>query len=282
MGGFAGDVAPAGREVIARIVQRWRDRRDSYRPAGEPIETSKYSVEEIREDQVAKAFVLEHHYSGCYPAARFRFGLYRDHALAGVAVFSHPCSDRVLTNVFPVPAINAVELGRFVLLDDVPANGETWFLARAFEILRGRGIAGVVSFSDPLPRCLEDGTTIFGGHVGTIYQASNGTYLGRSGAQTLRLLPDGTVFPARAISKIRSGERGWSYAAARLERFGASPAAAAGDLSGWLQAWLPRVTRPVRHRGNHRYAWALDRSLRRHLAALGPYPKAIDALPVEA
>jgi uncharacterized protein (TIGR03435 family) len=38
------------------------------------------------------------------------------------------------------------------LLDAVPGNGETWFLARCFEILRNRGVVGVVSFSDPLQR----------------------------------------------------------------------------------------------------------------------------------
>ena len=82
------------------------------------------------------------------PAARFRIGLYRHGDLAGVAVFSHPCSNAVLTNVFQAPLLSTVELGRFLLLDFVGGNGETWFLARAFEILRSRGIVGVVSFSD--------------------------------------------------------------------------------------------------------------------------------------
>src|SRR6185436_10478825 len=225
--------------IITDVAQRWRARRDSYRPAGETIETSRYEVAEILEDRVAKAFVLEHHYSGCYPSARFRFGLYREHQLVGVAVFSHPCSDKVLTSVFPVEARYAVELGRFVLLDDVPGNGETWFLARAFELLRGR-IAGVVSFSDPMPRTLEDGAVVFAGHVGTIYQAHNAVYLGRSTARTLRVLPDGTVLSARALQKIRARDRGWQYAAEQLERFGASRPGE--DLGAWLREWLPRVT----------------------------------------
>ena len=32
--------------------------------------------------------------------------------------------------------LTTVELGRFVLLDSVAGNGETWFLARSFDILR--------------------------------------------------------------------------------------------------------------------------------------------------
>ena len=42
--------------------------------------------------------------------------------------------------------LTTVELGRFVLLDSVAGNGETWFLARSFEILRKHAIVGVVSF----------------------------------------------------------------------------------------------------------------------------------------
>ena len=149
--------------------QRWREHRDSYRPAGEPIRTSAYDVAGIAEDRVAKAFVLDHHYSGSFPAARFRFGLYRGAQLVGVAVFSQPVRNEVLTGPFPMlPAAEAVELGRFVLLDDVPANGETWFLARAFELLPAEGIRGVVSFSDPVPRRRSDGTLVMTGHIGNI------------------------------------------------------------------------------------------------------------------
>ena len=109
--------------------QRWRLRRDSYRPAGEPINPRLYEVAELAGDRESKAFILTHHYSASYPSARFRFGLFTGGELVGGAIFSHPCTDRVLTSVFPVSASESVELGRFVLLDTVPANGESWFLA---------------------------------------------------------------------------------------------------------------------------------------------------------
>ena len=251
--------------------QRWRTRRDSYRPVGEPIQTALYEVAPITSDGPAKAFVTEHHYSGSYPAARFRFGLYRRAHLVGVAVFSHPCNDRVLTSVFPVPVTEAVELGRFVLLDDVPANGETWFLARCFERLR-RDVAGVVSFADPVPRQTATGETVFPGHIGTIYQAGNGVYLGRGTARTLRLLPDGRVLSARAAQKIRAADRGWRYSAQLLIDAGA-PSPEEGSGAAWLRVWLPRLTRALRHPGNHRYAWPLCRSLRPRLPSSLPYPK---------
>lgn len=241
---------------MSALVQRWREKRTSFKPAGEVIDTKAFEVAPLDESS-AKAFVLAHHYSGTYPAARFRFGLYRGAQLAGVAVFSHPCNDRVLTSVFPGDARASVELGRFVLLDEVPGNGETWFLARAFALLKREGICGVVSFADPLPRQTADGTITTPGHVGVIYQAHNGTYLGRGTARTLHLLPNGNTFSARAQQKIRKQERGWRYAVEQLVEAGA--AKPAGDLIAWLKQTVGSLRR-VRHPGNHRYAWPLGRS----------------------
>lgn len=258
--------------------QRWRAGRDSYRPAGEVIDPRAFEVAAIGEDRVAKAFVVDHHYSASYPAARFRFGLYLGAELVGVSVFSHPASDKVLTSVFPGVALESVELGRFVLLDDVPANGETWFLGRCFELLRREALLGVVSFSDPVARRRADGSVVFPGHIGTIYQAHNGLYLGRSTPRSLHLLPDGTVFSARTAQKIRSRDRGWRYSAAVLERHGAAPLSPEEDAGAWLRLWLPRLTRPLRHPGNHRYAWALARRVRRHLPEAQAYPKLLDRM----
>lgn len=253
------------------LNQRWFCRRDSYRPPAETIQTGAYEIAAIPDDRTAKAFVCRHHYSGSYPAARFRFGLYRDAELVGVAVFSHPCNDRVLTSVFPAQPVECVELGRFVLLDSVPGNGETWFLGRCFELLRRAEIVGVVSFSDPEPRATAEGHVVFGGHVGTIYQAHNAVYLGRSTLRHHRLLPDGTVLSARAIQKVRGREKGWRYAVARLVEFGAEEPG--NDLREWLSVWVPQFTRLWKHPGNHKYAWGLNRAVRRSLPASLPYPK---------
>jgi hypothetical protein len=254
------------------VNQRWRGGRDSYRVPDEVIRTSLYEVSEIPDDTTPKNFVIEHHYSGSYPAARFRFGLYERGELCGVAVFSHPCNNKVLTGVFPqLDPREAVELGRFVLLDGVPGNGETWFLARCFEQLKDR-VAGVVSYSDPLPRVMEDGSVVHGGHIGTIYQAHNAFYLGRSVSRTLRILPDGTVFSPRSISKIRNLERGYGYCVDILRKFGAGEFDE-GHPVGWIDTWLPVVTRKVSHPGNYKYAWGLHRSIRKSLESVGPYPK---------
>ena len=248
--------------------QRWRDRRDTYRPAGEVIATHRHEVAAIADDRTAKAFVARHHYSGTYPAARFRYGLYRGAALVGVAVFSVPSNPLALR---PFDGVDAnVELGRFVLLDEVPGNGETWFLGRAFELLRRAGVGGVVSFSDPMPRARADGAVVFGGHVGTIYQAHNAVDLGRARRDTIRLLPDGRTLHARAIAKLRVRDQGWRYVEAMLASY--SPRRADEDLDDWIA----RLTRKGRHPGNHKYAWAIDRAARRILPASAAYPKMVD------
>lgn len=249
---------------------RWRQRQSVFRPPGEVFRPRAYEVVLLPDDRLSKPFVVAHHYAACYPAARFRFGLLRHDDLVGVAVFSHPCHDRVLTNVFGGVATDSVELGRFVLLDEVPFNGESWFLGCCLRRLRALGLRGVVSFSDPVPRTTQEGRLIFPGHVGTIYQAGNAAYLGRGRARTLRLLPDGTVFSERARQKVCAHEQGREYAQAQLVRFGADPLGPADDGRAWLARWLPRLTRPLRHPGNHRYAWALAGP---RLTSAASYPK---------
>jgi len=72
-------------------TQRWNNGRDYWRPVGEVFDPARYGVEVISEDRIAKAFVERHHYSGSYPAARVRVGLfettgYTAPELVGVAV----------------------------------------------------------------------------------------------------------------------------------------------------------------------------------------------------
>lgn len=261
--------------MITSVCQRWQRGRASYRPRGEPIATERYEVAPIPTDRVAKAFVVAHHYSGSYPAARRRFGLYEGAALAGVAVFSQPCHPGVFRGL-PGTAADSLELGRFVLLDEVPANGESWFLARCFELLRREGFTGVASFSDPVPRSTVAGDVVHPGHVGTIYQASNAVYVGRGRPATLLVLADGTTLNARSLAKLRNGERGRGHVEARLVAAGAAPRGDEPEAE-WAERWVPRVTRRLRHPGNHKYLWALDRR-RKALPAGQPYPKTTGGL----
>lgn len=266
--------------MIVDGAQRWRDRCDSYRPKGEPIDTRQYEIAAIAGDDEARAFVERHHYSTSYPAAVERFGLYRRGELVGVVVFSEPVQGKVL-DVLPCPRDQAAELGRLVSLQDVPANGESWLIAECFRRLARTGYTGIVSFADPQPRLSRDGRAVFAGHLGYIYQASNAGYTGLSSPRTIRLRDDGTVLSDRTMSKIRKLERGWRYAVEQVIAAGAAPPATGEDLRAWLRRELQKISRPMRHHGNHRYVWALDRAGRRTLPdhlktrglALLPYPK---------
>ncbi len=248
-----------GAAAVTVVCQRWRDRCHQWRhPDDGGFRAADYAVAPVSES-AAKLFVTTNHYSMSYPAARLRYGLWGERTgwLLGVAVLSVPVQRSVLTGAFPelVPYQESLELGRFVLRDDVPANAESWFLARVFaQARREHGLRGVVSFSDPLPRLTADGRLVCPGHVGTIYQATNARYTGMSAARTLLLLPDGRTLSPRALSKLRSGERGQRYVAALVRGAGGS-------------------LRTIRHPGCHRYAFSLDR--RRSVVALPalPYPK---------
>lgn len=287
--------------------QRWDDRHMSWRHRSEGgFDSSLYDVVPIPE-ATARAFTVRHHYSASYPAARMAFGLLsrdqiaganpieHDHrALVGVAVLSVPMSTAVLTRPFPTldPFTQSLELGRFVLLDDAPANAESWFLGRCFKYARDEGLRGIVSFADPMPRDREilavddDGREITRreqltpGHVGVIYQATNAIALGRSTIRTLTYLPrSGQVLSHRTLQKIRAREPGADGAERTLVGLGAHPRTTGQDPTTWLREALDDVgaTR-VRHPGNFRYAWALgSRTDRRRLEiGMNPttYPKA--------
>lgn len=284
---MVGDLAVS--QLPLPLCQRWRHRSDSWREAGEHIDPSRHGVE-IAPEALARPFVEAHHYSGTYPAARLAVGLWRSprrgrspSTLAGVAVFSVPMQNAVIPARLGVPAAEGVELGRLVLLDEVEGNGETWFLSRAFDALRAQlpEVRGVVSYSDPLPRTTEAGAVVTPGHVGVIYQALSGVYLGRGGARHLWLDRWGRVVSGRALSKVRNGETGEAYAYRQMLTMGAPPRRAGEDGREYVRRALAEGPfRKVWHPGNHCYVWAFTqgrqggRALRRSLQARGEtYPR---------
>jgi hypothetical protein len=201
--------------------------------------------------------------------------MYYGGELVGVAVYSVPCHPAVISNHFPFEWRAGVELGRFVLLDSVPFNGESWFLARTREILAADGYLGIVSFADPVARCGAGGAVTFGGHVGTIYQASNAVLSGRGRGQTLLVLPDGTAWHRRNLGKVIGLKYGWPGAVEALEKWGTSPFRPDTEDTRrvWLNEALAQVTRPAKHPGCLRYLWGLNKRVRRFLPKSDPYPK---------
>lgn len=269
--------------------QRWRTRQQRWRHVAEPdrFQPARYMVGVV-DDASARRFVADHHYLASWPAAIHRFGLTdrADGRLVGVAVYGAPVHAGVLSNIFPgLEAYReSVELQRFVLLDEVPANAESWALARTFRQLLDSGVRGVVSFADPLPRPSPTGT-IIAGHVGVIYQAVGATYTGRGTPRTLILLPDGSVLNGRTAQKIRRTEPGHQAAERRLVALGAQPRTPGQDPRAWLREALEEIAASrIRHRGPHRYAFALGKTRRDRAqitiaAPAATYPRHPDPIP---
>ena len=257
--------------MLTPVVQRWRDRRGTYRPAGEVIVTSHYEVVAALGWRAIRHFIQTEHYSGSVCQCSRGFELRgAGGVLVGAAMFG-VVSRQYRPHFGEKPAW--LNLGRFVLADNVPGNGETWFLGRCFEQLRAEGFAGVVSYSDPVARPDRSGRIVFAGHIGTIYQGHNGVFLGKSKPETKWLLPDGTVFESRAGNKVKAGDEGHGYAERLLRSHGAPAIEPGEDPAAWVAREKRELCRPFKHTGNLRYAWALGRRDRRHLPASLPYPK---------
>ena len=81
--------------------QRWLFDKSKYRLL--PPEAIRPADYEIPKSWMTDStgFIRALQYSGLTGAARVRVGLYRHGELVGVAVFSHPCSDAVLTRTLP-------------------------------------------------------------------------------------------------------------------------------------------------------------------------------------
>lgn len=260
------------------IDKRWRRRRELWVTPPVRFSPRGYAVDVVAE-RYARPFVCEHHYSGTFPAARLCIGLYGPGSeLVGVAVFSVPAQQRAIPAWTGLPAAHGVELGRFVCLPSVAFNGESWFLARCWPLLRQAKphVRAVLSYADPLERSTAGGELTKPAHWGVIYQASNALFAGRSSRETIVLGRDGRTLSRRSISKVRLRERGWEYAARQLVAAGAPRREFGEEPAAWVAratALLPRV----RHPGNLVYLFGLNRSTSQHLREFHdggePYPR---------
>jgi hypothetical protein len=194
-----------------------------------------------------KAFVIEHHYSHGIHNGPMTWGLFDGGELVGVIAFATPSSENVRASVFGPDYVRSVtELHRLVLLDRMPRNSESWFIARGLRALKEERdyYRAVLSFADATQ-----------GHIGTIYQATNAIYTGTSGRARFYLDATGRLRHPR--------QNGHNVTATEATSWG----------------WQPTM-REGKHRylfllGNRREVVASRRLLR--LATL-PYPKNPDGL----
>ncbi|PZR90857.1 MAG: hypothetical protein DI537_17425 [Stutzerimonas stutzeri] len=277
------------------FAMRWNGGRALYRPAREPIDPARFSVERIHE-QKAREFVIAHHYSRSFPAAIACYGLMEQvepgrSRLSGVAVFSVSMQPKA-ADAYGASGEAFCELGRFVLLDEVAGNGETYFLARAIRQLGvdktgedGRGKYKLcLAYSDPVPRTDAKGNVTLTGHIGGIYASASAAYCGRSSSRTLWLAPDGTSLSQRALSKLRNDDTGARYAYETLIGHGAPPITPGETGRQYVRRALSDGPfRRMHHPGNHAYILPCgthsDRArIRKLVDRRLPRPTAIDAV----
>lgn len=246
--------------------QRWKNRRTSFRGDLAVIDPSEHSVDVIGCHSQAKPFVEEHHYSESFPATRLSCGLFRNSdsgsRLVGVASFSVSMNPSAGAKYTGLSGNSSVELGRLVLLDEVEGNGESWFLSRAFSLLRSEkpDIEAVYAYSDPMPRRDNEGRIIMPGHVGEVYQALSAQCRGKTKGRYHFIAPDGKMISERSLSKIRNLECGHEYAAKQIVNHGASPREVHEEPTEWIARLITEgeITKR-KHPGNWVYSFGLTK-----------------------
>lgn len=164
-----------------------------------------YSVKKIPCKQ-AKEYIIANHYShGCHNAPSPCYGLFDKDNLIGVLMFATPCSEAVRSSLWGEQFKNrVVELHRLHILDITPKNTESWFISKCLKMLKKDRpkTKGVISFADTTQ-----------GHQGTIYQATNFYYIGKTSSATFYLDESGRLRHPRQnginISTEDAKSRGW-------------------------------------------------------------------------
>jgi len=190
----------------------------------------------------AATFAVQNwHYSKKMPAGKcYRLGVWEDGKFVGALVFSWG-ANRSLSSPYGLEMTECVELVRVACRQHILPI--TKFVSIAIKKLKSDnpGIRLIISFADS-----------YQGHVGTIYQAGNWFFLGRTAPKFDYKMPDGSILNRRAYT-------GKSF-------------------DGKVRA-LPSGAVKVDSPPKLRYAMPLDKSIRREIAKMAlPYENAVEGL----
>lgn len=120
----------------------------------------------------ASRFVVKHHYKHKAGASGFQYGAYFDGKLVGVICFGKLASNTATYGVCGREKAKDVwELNRLVMLDEIPKNSESRFIAWCLRQLPKGTI--VVSYADTEQN-----------HKGVVYKATNWVYTGLTKERT--------------------------------------------------------------------------------------------------
>jgi hypothetical protein len=140
--------------------------------------------------------IIEHHYAhGAANTAVFRHGLYhRDRGMVGAALWMPPT--KVAAQSVHPHWRGVLCLSRLVVIPGEPTNAASYLMGRSMRIIRQDGRwHDLVTYADERQ-----------GHTGTIYQATNWTYLGSRQGDPIYLDQEGRQV-ARKATKSRTHTR---------------------------------------------------------------------------
>lgn len=153
------------------------------------------NIKIIEDKEFVKKFIEDNHYSHKIPQAiKYRFGMFFNDNLMGVAIFSIPSNMYSITSVFNDEKQNIVlELSRFFTFDYTPKNFESNCLSLMLKYIKNNTNFDVVlSYSD------ENF-----GHFGYLYQSTNFLYIGKTNPETRYLMPNGELITRRGLGRSK-------------------------------------------------------------------------------
>lgn len=145
-----------------------------------------------------KSFVEKHHYSRSVNGVKIKycFKVEADGQLVGGVIFG--AMSTTAWKKFADSEKKVLELRRLVLADSARRNSESKTIGHCLRAIKkiDRDVEVIVSYADP-----------HHGHTGTIYKASNFTYIGTSGGDNGYLDKDtGKVYHSRALRTKYKGD----------------------------------------------------------------------------
>jgi len=120
-------------------------------------------------------------------------GVYLDNKVEGVISFGNPVASRAHKAVKNTVGKQVLELTRLWLSDRLGKNSESRVIAIALRLIKKkrRDIQWIISYADPNH-----------GHLGTIYQATNWTYIGLTTKTEYYVLPNGKKKHTKTLNDI--------------------------------------------------------------------------------
>lgn len=138
-----------------------------------------FEVREITYEET-KNMILNMYYAKRMPSISFAFGLYLENKQVGVVTYGKPASPFLMRGVLGVEHSSKVyELNRLILVDKLPRNTASFFVAKTLKRLSALNLC-IVSYSD-----------IGMNHNGYIYQALNFKFTGTTKPRTDKYVPKG-------------------------------------------------------------------------------------------